>query len=136
MILLGLDIGAKRTGVAISAGIYAREFRTLSQPERLADDVAAICQQERVERIVIGLPYKEDGELSEQAKYIQTVAQAIAQATKLPIIFEDEQLSSISARQLLTQSGLNPKLIDQQIDQTAARLILQQYIDEHQHEWQ
>lgn len=130
--LLGLDIGTKRTGVAISAGHFAQEYTTLTTDEQLAEHIALICWQEKVERIIIGMPYLRSGDLSTQAAQVQSVADEIKKVTGLPVDYEDEILTTNEAKRLLQEAGTHPSIIEQRIDQAAARLILQQYLDASQ----
>lgn len=133
--ILGLDIGTKRTGVAIAEGLMAREYGTLNSREgELATQVGEICKREGVQQLVVGYPVLEDGTPSVQADYVKTQAELIEAATDIPIAYENEVLTTVEAKRILAAAGLDPVAIESRIDQMAARLILQQYLDNHQEE--
>jgi putative Holliday junction resolvase len=129
MTLLSLDIGTKRTGVALSTGSIAVALTTLDSTLGLPEQVARLCQDEAVDRVVIGLPMNEDGSRSAQAEWVELEAEKIKEAVKLPIYFEDEVLTTVEARRQMTEAGLQPQEIDQRVDEQAAQLILQQYLN-------
>lgn len=127
--ILGLDIGSKRTGVAISAGEQAREYTTLNRPTDLAAAVAKICQQEGVTKIVIGLPVNEDGSFGSQAQYTAEMGEQIRAATGLPVVYESEFLTTVEVKRLLADSKTGRKLRTREpLDVLSAKLILEQYL--------
>lgn len=126
--ILGLDIGTKRTGVAITEGEFVREYTTLATAQGLPEQVDEICRKEGITQLVVGMPLLEDGSRSDQAAFVEMQAEEIGIATHLPITFEDEVLTTVEARRLLELSGLSPATIEQRIDQMAARLILEQHL--------
>lgn len=131
--ILGLDIGTKRTGVAISAGAaggrIAREYSTLAMSAGLTSQLAAICRDEAIEKIVVGLPLNEDGTPSAQAEWVEQQVLELRETLTLPVVLEDEVLTTVEARRVLTEMGLSPAQIDQRVDQYAAQLILQQFLN-------
>ena len=133
-IILGLDIGDARTGVAISdeLGIAAHPLCTIQRKSRKA--VLAKLQElvavHNVDRIVVGLPLQLDGETGTQAKKVRKFADRLAQQVNLPIVFWDESFTTIEAAQILRGTKKRRKKRKQVIDQVAAVLILEGYLEE------
>ena len=130
---LGLDVGRKRIGVAgcDGTGLIATGITTIVRSS-YDQDIAQILQlvQEReINLLVVGLPYTMGGEIGAQAKQVQKFARRVAAHLDLALEYMDERLSSVEAEnQLKAQkrfSSYNKGLIDQQ----AAQIILQQWLD-------
>jgi putative Holliday junction resolvase len=131
---LGLDIGRKRIGVAgcDATGLIAAGLTTIER-QSFNFDVAqlqCIVQERQVQVLVAGLPYSMNGSLGFQAKQVQKVAQRLAKALQLPLEYVDERLTSFEAEQLLRAENRSPSRNKGLIDQKAAALILQQWLDE------
>lgn len=128
---LGLDVGDKRIGVAISdpQGILARPLTIISCRSKTADieAVASIINQHQVERVIVGLPRSMNGSLGKQAEKVKAFVQSLRSKIKIPVEFRDERLSSVSARRLIQEVGQKRVRHD---DAIAAALILQTYLDE------
>ncbi len=132
--LLALDIGGKRIGVAVCdrLGISARGIACLHRKDagwprqalKLAADYG--CRG-----IVAGLPKNMDGTEGEQAADCRMAVNELASQTDLPVVFQDERLSSWAARECLFARGLNEKKVRAKIDQTAAAVILEYFIAAH-----
>lgn len=129
--LMGLDHGIKRIGVAVSDvnQLLARELAVITRQSR-AEDFArlnAIAQQEDVIAIVIGIPYHDTAPGQHaQSDTVRLWISRFAETTTLPIIEWDEQLTSEDAKILARNQRRKP---DAQIDDLAARVILQSYLD-------
>ena len=131
---LGLDVGRKRIGVAgcDGTGLVAAGLTTLER-QSFDFDVAQfqqIVQDRQVQVLVVGLPYSMNGSLGFQAKEVQKFAQRLAKALQLPLEYVDERLTSFEAEQLLRAENRSPSRNKGLIDQKAASLILQQWLDE------
>lgn len=131
---LGLDIGRKRIGVAgcDRLGLSVTELTTL-EGLPFADIVArlqALVEARQVETLVVGLPYSMDGSLGKQARKVQGFAQRLATALGLPIEYVDERLTSYQAEQMLWSAGKSPVRHKALVDQKAAAIILQQWLDQ------
>lgn len=131
MRLMGIDHGLKRIGLAVSdsSGLVAREFAIIKRKSN-AEDFAQIQQvvaEQRIAAFVVGLPSNEDrpGQHS-QADTVQRWVERFSAVIPLPVILWDEQLSSVDARELARQQRRKPR---QPIDDLAARVILQSYLD-------
>jgi putative Holliday junction resolvase len=128
---LGLDIGDKRIGVALSDphGILASPYTIIHrkhEPEDIEALVGIIHQQE-VARVIVGLPRSMDGSLGEQAEKVKVFTEKLAAKIEVPVEFRDERLSTVSARRLMKEAKVNSTKHD---DAMAAALILQSYLDE------
>jgi len=129
--LLALDIGDKRIGVAICdrLGISVRGITCLHRKDsgwprqalKLAADYG--CRG-----IVAGLPKNMDGTEGKQAADCRMAASELAAHTDLPVVFQDERLSSWTARERLFAQGLSEKKVRAKIDQTAAAVILEDFL--------
>jgi putative Holliday junction resolvase len=126
--LLGLDVGARRIGVAVSEGRVAVPL-TIIQHTRRGDDVAAIVRivrDERAQAVVVGLPVSVSGEEHGQARLTRRFGEDLARAINVPVVYEDELLSTRDAR------GATPARTRRgpaHVDDRAAAIILQRYID-------
>lgn len=124
-VILGLDYGAQRIGVALSDaeqqhalahGVVAAEPRTST-----LEDLQRLCAAEGVERIVIGLPLTLEGAEGPQAVETRAFAEAVREATGLPVEFIDERFTSSDAAKAAAEKGTSP-------DAEAARLILDAWL--------
>ena len=133
-IILGLDIGDVRTGVAISdeLGIAAHPLCTIRRKSRkvLLSELQRLVTAHKVERIVVGLPLQLDGETGSQERKIRQFAEKLAQQVNLPIVFWDESFTTFEAAQILRETKKRRKKRKQVIDQIAAVLILEGYLEE------
>ena len=130
--LIGLDHGTRRIGVAIGDTETGMAFaREAIQRRNLDHDLALVgelCTTEGVERVVIGLPLNMDGSEGPQAALVRAFGDRLADIG-LVVDYEDERLSSWEAVERLTASGKRPARRSGELDSTAARVILQQYLD-------
>lgn len=130
---LGLDIGGRRTGVAISdpRGIVAVPLTVIDNSDENATigDILDFVQQYEVERIVVGLPYSLNGNLGQQAKKTQDFAEKLSRHAGVEIQMWDERLSTASAEKLMMQAGTKENKRRQYRDAVAAALILQGFLD-------
>ena len=109
MRVLGIDHGAKRIGLALSDAEASFAFPEAVLDSRgLRQDVAAICaliEEREVERVVVGLPRHMDGRAGPQAETAQAFADALADASGLPVETLDERLSTVEAQRVLQADG-------------------------------
>lgn len=133
-IILGLDIGDARTGVAISdeLGIAAHPLCTIQRRSRKAvlAELQALVTAHKVECIVVGLPLQLDDEPGTQARKVKQFAEKLEQRVNLPIVFWDESFTTFEAAQILRGTKKRGKKRNQVIDQVAAVLILEGYLEE------
>jgi len=130
---LGLDVGTKRIGVAVSdpLAITAQPLKVVFRtPEiKAIEEIKKICNENNVEIIVAGLPKNMDGTLGFQAEDVTEFAEKLKNSTGLNVEFIDERLTSKSAERFLIEQNKKPSKNKGLIDITSAILILQQYLD-------
>ncbi len=132
MRLLGLDLGTKNIGVAVSdaLGISVRAVETVRRT-KLADDfarLAALAAELEVEGVVIGLPVRLDGSLGDAAQRTLQFIEQFKATIAVPVFMQDERLTSYEAEQMMIERGLNREQRRAQSDEFAAILILQDYL--------
>jgi putative Holliday junction resolvase len=130
--ILGLDHGSRRIGVAIgdleTGMAFEREPIRRHALEADLDRIGALCLEEDVGQIVIGLPLHSDGGEGEQAAAARAFGDRLA-ARGLEVAYADERLSSWEAGERLAEAGRIPRRASGELDSVAARLILQEYLD-------
>ena len=132
---LGLDVGSKTIGVAVSdeLGFAAHPRETLARKGTSADaaKVAEICAAEGVERVVVGLPLELSGREGPRAKRVNVFIDALRArlGEALPVETWDERFSTVGANRALMEADLSRARRKQVIDQQAAVFILQGWLD-------
>jgi putative Holliday junction resolvase len=135
MKVIGLDVGTKTIGVAVSdeLGWTAQGVTTLMWDEaNLNEGVKLISQlvtDFKAQKIVLGLPKNMDGSLGERAQKVKELAEKLKQELGVPIQLWDERLSTVAAEKILLAGDVSRKKRKKVIDKMAAGLILQNYLD-------
>ena len=133
MIALALDIGQTRIGVAVSdrTGSVAVPVKVLPAAEviGLARPFRLLLEDHEPDVLVCGLPHTMTGEEGPQAARVRDIANGIARGCGLPLEFTDERLSSVEAKRILREEGLNEKQMRGKVDMIAASLFLQAWLD-------
>ena len=121
--ILGLDYGTRRIGLAISDAGQSQAFAydTLEVSGKTFDQIKKICDKELIDKIVVGLPLGLSGEYTAKTEEVICFIEALENQTKIVVETEDERLSSVEAMGRKDGQG---------IDEGAAQIILQQYIDQ------
>jgi putative Holliday junction resolvase len=131
--ILGLDVGSRRIGLAISdpLGITAQGLETLHRQNKRFDfsQLEQVIREHRVAEIVIGLPLRMTGGEGVQAEKMQAFAEQVRRRFRLPVHLWDERLSSAQANRLLRETDMSIKRRGEVVDQMAAVLILQSWMD-------
>jgi putative holliday junction resolvase len=130
--LLGIDYGDSRIGLSISdqLGSFAHPYRTLQSGPKVVDEIRGIVEREQVSGIVIGLPKNMDGTLGPSAAKAKAFgAQLALVVPTINILFWDERLTTREAQRALHAAGKNSKQSKKMIDQVAAQILLQNYLD-------
>ena len=129
---LGIDLGSKRVGIALSdnSNIIASPFKTLifNNQKDLLNQVGELINEFDVKTIVLGLPLNMSGKDSTQTKKIRDFKSSLL-IFNIPIIFEDERLSSVSAKKSMVTQNIKTGHNKSEIDMRAAAIILQQHLD-------
>lgn len=131
---LGLDVGTKRVGVAVSdeMGLTAQPVLTLERKRNPRDDLRSLARLARrfgVVAIVVGHPLHLSGELSPRAARTQAFAAELREFTALPVHLWDERLTTHEAHRILYEAGRERRRHRKLVDQVAATLILQSFLD-------
>ena len=131
--VLGLDVGTKRIGLAISdpLGITAQGLETLHRQNKRLDfaQLEKVIREYEVTEIVVGYPLRMSGAEGIQAEKMQRFAEELRQRFPVPIHLWDERLSSAQANRLLRETEMSIARRGQVVDQMAAVLILQSLMD-------
>ena len=132
-ILLGLDIGDTRIGVAISdaLGVAAHPLCTLTRKNRQVDliVISDLISIHEVERVIIGLPLLLDGSVGAQAEKVQKFAKRLEHVIDVPIEFQDERFTTAEAEEILRELNKDAREQKGLIDEVAAVLILKDYLN-------
>jgi putative Holliday junction resolvase len=131
---LGLDVGSKRIGVAVSdeLGLTAQPVLTLTRKRSAREDMrslARLCRRFGCVGIVVGDPKHLSGEASAQGEKVRVFAEELAELAGLPLHFVDERLTSQAAHEILYAAGKSRQEHKPLVDQVAAVLILQSFLD-------
>ncbi len=133
MRILGLDYGEKRIGVAVcdELGLTAQGLPTLIRKTKKHDleILSRLIQNYAVERIVIGYPLRLDGSEGIQCEKVNRFARLLDKTFSLPVVKWSETLSTKEAEEILISSGVRWQKRKEKVDQLAACLILQNYLD-------
>jgi putative Holliday junction resolvase len=130
MRFLCIDLGDKRTGLAVcdSDEIIASPLEVVEGVKDLIGHIAATIKQYDIEAVVLGLPLNMDGSETNRAAIVRRFAEKIADQIEIQIFFQDERLSSFSATDKLSRTGLTHKKKKNRIDAIAAAEILKEFI--------
>lgn len=131
--ILGLDVGARRIGIAVSdpLGLTAQGLPTLHRRNRRYDqsELRKVVREYEVSEIVVGNPLRMSGQTGAQADKMAAFAEQIKQELSLPVHLWDERLSTAEAHRLLDETGIRDARRKEVIDKMAAVLILQSFLD-------
>lgn len=129
MNILGLDIGDKRIGIAhCASGTIAFELTTIENNEQAIAFLIDLFKTRNIAKVVAGLPMLRSGEESLQAKKIKGFMVELLEKNPIPLVYENEILTSKEAERILKEQGLGWEQIRVRVDQLSAKLILEQYL--------
>ncbi|NLM19675.1 MAG: Holliday junction resolvase RuvX [Clostridiaceae bacterium] len=134
---LAIDYGTVRVGLAISdpLGLIATGFRTLNHKAKTMDEIAfeiaEIVENQNITDLILGLPKRTDGKVGEKEQLTRDFAEILENVTGLKPILYDERYTTVIAHQFMNQTGVNPKRKKVIIDQVAAEILLQNYLEKH-----
>ncbi|MBO5291070.1 MAG: Holliday junction resolvase RuvX [Clostridia bacterium] len=133
MVIISVDYGDKRTGIAI-----CDKLEMLASPvcvitewnqEVLAKKIVEIANEKKAEQIVVGLPKNMDGSMGFRSEACQALGTLIQSLTEIPVVYWDERLTTVSAHRILSENNVRGKKRKNVVDAVAADIILQDYID-------
>ena len=135
MRILGLDLGSKTVGMAVSdyLGIIANPIGTLRIEENNFEQALELVKEEvkkqGAEKIVLGLPKNMNGSIGFQAEYCLKFKEMLENEIKLPVIMIDERMTSTMANNIMLKADMSRNKRKQNVDKLAATIILQSYLD-------
>lgn len=134
MRVLGIDLGSKRIGIAVS-DVTATVASPLTMIERSRSSrhdlrrLAALAREEEAGCIVVGLPYEMSGRKGSAARSAENEARALASVVDVPVELCDERLTTVTAQRALAEGGVPGRARRQVIDKVAAAVMLQAWLD-------
>ncbi len=134
---MGLDVGSKTVGVAVSDpfGWTAQGIEIVKIDEEIEnfgiERIAELIEEYRVEAVVIGLPKNMNNSIGPRAEASQKYGQLIIEQFDLPVFYQDERLTTVQAERMLIANDVSRKKRKKVIDKLAAVLILQNFLDAH-----
>jgi len=134
MRVLGVDLGSKRIGIAVSdrSGTIASPLTVLARTGNVAADhrrIADIVTEEEAERVVVGLPLNMNGSEGPAARSASAEARALATVVGVPVETHDERRTTVTADAVLQQRGMRAPARRGVIDKIAAAVMLQSWLD-------
>ena len=133
MIILGIDLGKARTGVAIcdKGELLASPLTVVTEyhREQLVEKLAVLAKENKAELLAVGLPRNMDGSEGESAQNAREIGALLEEATGLPVEFVDERGTTITAHGYLNETNTRGKKRKAVVDAVAATVILQNYLD-------
>lgn len=137
---LGIDYGQRRIGLALSdaSGTLASPVRVIERPRSERDTVRLVSEEiarlvaadEGLAAVVVGWPRRLDGTPSAQTPIVEAFAKAIGQTTAVPVVLQDERLSSYEAESRLAVTERDWRKRKRSLDAAAAAVMLQDYLDQ------
>ena len=131
---LGIDLGSKRIGIAVSdrSGTIASPLTVLQRSGSVRRDhqaIAALVVEEEAELLVVGLPLNMNGTMGPAAKAAVTEAEALATVVGVPVITFDERRTTVTADRALMEARIGAKERRKYVDKVAAAVLLQTWLD-------
>ena len=134
--LLGIDLGKARVGIAISdeLGLLAHPLETFPADKKkaLLERIAAIVREKKVESVVVGLPRNMNGSMGPAATEALAFVDQLRAKISCAVVTWDERLTTVAAHRTLREAGRSTRTTRGQVDQVAAQMILQGYLDQLQ----
>lgn len=129
--IMALDVGERRIGIAIASAIakIASPHGTILNDDKVVKNIEEIVKNNNIENIVVGLPRNMNGQETKQSKFVRDFVDNIKDSIGLPLVFQDESVTSVQAEDNLKSSKKNYSKED--IDAESAVLILQDFIREN-----
>lgn len=129
---LGIDLGSKRVGVAISSGTVATPYEVIERGADHAADharIAALVEDEGVTIVVVGLPFSLDGSRGPAARLVEAEVDELRAALDVPVETYDERFTTVTAHQSLMEQKMKADARRRVVDKVAAAVMLQSWLD-------
>jgi putative Holliday junction resolvase len=129
--ILALDFGRVRIGAAISdeLQLLAHPFETIPANEQALSRVAEIVRERKVDHVVAGFPRRLDGQIGAAATEVLELVEQLRAILPCPVVTWDERLTTAAAHRALRDAGKKTRQTRGYVDQVAAQMILQSYLD-------
>ena len=129
--ILALDFGRARIGVAISdeLRLLAHPLETIPANNKPAERVAEIVRQKKIDLVVAGIPRRMDGQMGAAATDVLVFVEKLRTILPCPVVTWDERLTTAAAHRALRDAGKKTRQTRSYVDQVAAQMILQSYLD-------
>jgi putative Holliday junction resolvase len=129
--ILALDFGRARIGVAISdeLQLLAHPLETIPANEQAPSRIAEIVRQKKIDHVVAGVPHQMNGHLGTAATEVLQFVEELRTVLSCPVVTWDERLTTVAAHRALRDAGKKTRQTRAYIDQVAAQMILQSYLD-------
>jgi len=129
--ILGIDFGQSRIGLAISdeLGFMAHPLETVPAGKGALKRIAQIVSERKIDQVVVGLPRNMDGSFGPAAEDARKFVEELGKAVPCGITTWDERLTTVAAHRSLREAGKKTKTTRGYVDQVAAQMILQGYLD-------
>ncbi|PYJ68625.1 MAG: Holliday junction resolvase RuvX [Verrucomicrobia bacterium] len=133
--ILALDLGQARIGTAISdeLQLLAHPLETIPADEQSTKRVARIVREKNVDHVVVGVPRQMSGEIGAAASQALRFVEKLRKILPCPVATWDERLTTVAAHRALRDAGKKTRATRGNVDQVAAQMILQGYLDWRQH---
>src|SRR5439155_7353575 len=133
--ILAIDFGRARIGAAISdeLQLLAHPLETIAANERPIARITEIVRERNVDHVVVGVPRQLSGKIGDAATEALLFAEKLRAILPCPVIAWDERLTTVAAHRALREAGKKTRATRDYIDQVAAQMILQGYLDRRQH---
>jgi putative Holliday junction resolvase len=130
---LAIDYGNKRTGLAVcdSAETIASPLKVIQGQNQLIKKISEIVEKEDIEAVVLGLPLNMDGSEGPQSKLVLKFGKQLQNNLKIPVLLQDERLSSFGAEQKLTPAQYTRGKKKKRLDAVAAAEILTSFLEQN-----
>ncbi len=133
MIIMSVDLGKARTGIAVcdKMEFLASPYKVIFEksPQKLPEKVAEAAKETKAELIVVGLPKNMDGTEGESAQNARAFAKKLTEITGIETVMQDERGTTITAHNFLNNTNTRGKKRKNVVDEVAATIILQNYLD-------
>ena len=135
-IIMGVDYGDARTGLALNAGSFAFGAGCVRAEgmRRTAEEVAAAAAEKSAELIVVGNPINMNGTEGPRSEKCRAFAKMLGELSGIPVELYDERLTTVSAHNIMSELNVRGKKRKDKVDELSATIILQDYIDRHKHD--
>ena len=133
--VIGIDLGARRIGVAVTdgLGLTAQPHATIPRRggQRDLDAIAAVVREQDAERVILGLPLAPDGERGRAAQSAEAFAVRLRAVLPVPVEMIDESFSTVEAEEVLLAADVSRARRREVVDKLAAAVILRRWLDAH-----